>query len=218
MNSAFRPRSTSLDRLPFLRLFLVVAFIYSLFPSIPPAYAATTINVTTTTDEWNADGDCSLREAIRAANTDTAVDACPAGSGTDTINLPAGTYTLTLVGANENLNATGDLDITANVTIAGASAATTIIDGNEADRVFHVTAGGFTPIFQDLTVQNGNVAGPGGGIQARSIALTNVNIKSNTTATGGRGGGVYTDGATTITGSLFQDNLANGYGGGYYHY
>jgi CSLREA domain-containing protein len=54
---------------------------------------AAAITVNTTDDELNADGDCSLREAIVAANTDTAVDACPAGSGADTINLPAGTYT-----------------------------------------------------------------------------------------------------------------------------
>jgi len=30
---------------------------------------AATIAVTTTSDELNADGDCSLREAVRAANT-----------------------------------------------------------------------------------------------------------------------------------------------------
>ncbi len=43
---------------------------------------ATTITVTTTDDELNADGDCSLREAIQAANTDTAVDDCaPWGNG-----------------------------------------------------------------------------------------------------------------------------------------
>ena len=40
-----------------------------------------TIPVNTLTDELNSDGDCSLREAIRAANLDQAVDACPAGSG-----------------------------------------------------------------------------------------------------------------------------------------
>jgi CSLREA domain-containing protein len=39
-----------------------------------------TIGVTTTEDELNSDGDCSLREAIQAANTDSAVDACAAGS------------------------------------------------------------------------------------------------------------------------------------------
>ena len=39
-------------------------------------------------------GNCTLGEAISAANTDTAVDACAAGNGRDIIQLPAGTYTL----------------------------------------------------------------------------------------------------------------------------
>ncbi len=35
---------------------------------------ATSISVTTTADELNTDGDCSLREVIRAANRNTRVD------------------------------------------------------------------------------------------------------------------------------------------------
>ena len=33
---------------------------------------------------------CVLRDAITAANTETAVNGCPAGSGTDTINFSVG--------------------------------------------------------------------------------------------------------------------------------
>ena len=58
---------------------LVAAGAWAGLPS-PIAWAAT-ITVNTTTDELNADGDCSLREAIIAANTDAAIDACAAGSG-----------------------------------------------------------------------------------------------------------------------------------------
>ena len=76
-----------------------------------------TINVTTIADEDNGilggGSGISLREAIRYSGTG------------DTINLPAGTYTLTITGANENLGATGDLDITKNLTITGAGAAAT---------------------------------------------------------------------------------------------
>jgi hypothetical protein len=35
-------------------------------------------------------GGCTLRDAIRAADADAARGDCPAGSGTDTINLPNG--------------------------------------------------------------------------------------------------------------------------------
>jgi len=58
---------------------------------------AAAINVDTTDDEYNTDpAECSLREAIQAANTDAAFGGCDAGSGDDTISLPAGTYTFTL--------------------------------------------------------------------------------------------------------------------------
>jgi CSLREA domain-containing protein len=45
--------------------------------------AADISGVNTTADELNSDNDCSLREAIQSANTDTGVDACTAGSGDD---------------------------------------------------------------------------------------------------------------------------------------
>lgn len=69
-----------------------------------PAYAAT-INVTTVNDVIADDGACSLREAVIAANTNTASGAaggeCVAGeAGLDTISLPAGTYTLALAAAS----------------------------------------------------------------------------------------------------------------------
>lgn len=43
--------------------------------------AQATITVTTQVDEINSNGQCSLREAIRAANTNAAVDSCTAGWG-----------------------------------------------------------------------------------------------------------------------------------------
>src|SRR5262245_36609174 len=73
----------------------------------------TVYNVDTTSDIINAsDGLLSLREAVRAANATQEVS--------DTIILTAGTYTLTISGANEDVALTGDLDITDGVTIRGA--------------------------------------------------------------------------------------------------
>ncbi len=86
----------------------------------------TTITVTTTADDTTVDGNCSLREALQAANTDTAVDACPAGNGTDTIVLAAlSTYVVSH----------GALDVTSAVTIEGtlSSGVRTTIDGHQHD-------------------------------------------------------------------------------------
>src|SRR6188472_3443873 len=117
------------------------------FWPVSPAYAAT-ITVTSTADEFGTPAGCSLREAIQAANADAAFGGCPAGSGDDTITVPAGTYILTLVGANDDLNQSGDLDIRSNITINGAGSASTVIDGNATDRVVDVPLGAVFSISQ----------------------------------------------------------------------
>jgi CSLREA domain-containing protein len=179
-----------------LGLLLTAGVLGSWGSTVPPVYAAA-IAVTTTIDELNNDGDCSLREALTAANTNSARDACPAGSGLDTITVPPGTYLLTRAGAGENAAATGDLDITGPVFIIGAGAATTVIDGNDLDRVLHVV--GAAPVeLTGITLQNG---------QAPSAA---------------NGGGVYLNGGSvvTLTASVVRDNTALGpglnFGGGVY--
>ena len=68
-----------------------------------------------------AANDCSLRGAIISAN---------AVLGTDTVSIPAGVYTLTLTGRDEEAAATGDLDVTQAIVITGASASSVVIDGN----------------------------------------------------------------------------------------
>src|SRR5262245_44631465 len=55
---------------------------------------AATITVNSTADAAVNDGNCTLREAILAANSDTAVDGCAAGNGPDVVIVPAGTYGL----------------------------------------------------------------------------------------------------------------------------
>ncbi len=93
-----------------------------------------------------AGGVCTLRAAVMEAN---------AAAGSDTIVLPAGTYTLSIAGRDENGAATGDLDIVASqpLTITGAAAATTIVDGGGIDRVFH-NAGAFA--ISHVTIRNGD--------------------------------------------------------------
>ena len=101
---------------------------------VPAAASAAPIAVNTQADTVADDGTCSLREAITAANADTASGAstgeCAAGSGADTISLPAGTYTRTRAGDGENLNSTGDLDVSSELTVEGPDAATTTIDAD----------------------------------------------------------------------------------------
>jgi CSLREA domain-containing protein len=108
-------------------------------PFDPPP--GTVITVTTTFDDLEDNGNCTQREAIQAANTDIAVDGCPAGDGEDLIVLAAGVYTIGIAGYGEDENATGDFDIRSNLVINGAGAEGTILDANQMDRAFHVHQG-----------------------------------------------------------------------------
>lgn len=117
---------------------------------------AATFDVTTFVDELDGNGQCSLREAIVNANNNalTYADCLEAGQpgtvATDVINLPAGTYNLTITGVDERCDGTtpctidgttgdyvpvisfdasqGDLDITDDVTITGAGSDVTRIE------------------------------------------------------------------------------------------
>lgn len=75
--------------------------------------------------------------------------------------VPAGTYRLSRTGEDAAGNL-GDLNITSSVTVKGAGAASTIIDGNSIARIFAIN-GGPAVTLDGLTVQNGS-AESGGGV------------------------------------------------------
>ncbi len=131
------------------------------------AYAAT-ITVDSTADDYDQgpNGNCTLREAVIATNTDTPVDGCPAGNGADTIVVPAGTYPLTIcpAGAADNDPATCDLDITSDITINGAGAGVTTLDGQNSTRVLNIASGGFHVTVTNLSIEHGASA-DGGAIR-----------------------------------------------------
>ena len=143
-----------------------------------------------------AGGVCTLRAAIQEAN---------AFPGADAIGLPAGTYTLTLAGAGEDAAATGDLDISSDVTLQGAGAAATIINANWADRVLHVT-GAFQVHITSVTLTHGN--GNGSGIRSDGAALTIADSAISNNNAGDDAGGIFSSGALTVTNSTFVENNA----------
>ena len=177
-----------------------------------PARAAT-ITVDTTADDTTINGNCTVREAVIAANTNAAVDGCSAGSGADIIMVPAGTYVLTVAGLNEDAAATGDLDVTDDVQINGSGAATTTIDGNGADRVFDIdpaASGTVTAQLADLTVRGGDLVSEGGGIRNRgTLALNNCLVADNVLAgTDVFGGGIYNQATLEVHQSTIRKNTA----------
>jgi CSLREA domain-containing protein len=200
----------SARRLAFVSLLAAWVAALALIGVVASPVRGATITVNTTTDEINADGDCSLREAIHAANTNEAVDACPAGEASptaDIVSVPAGTYQLVLPGADEDENENGDLDlgqsadfgeVPDHVTINGAGAALTIIDAGDIDRVFDVQGGSAT--ISNLTAQNGTSSN-GGGVRADdgSVTITDAIIRNNLSTGDRRGGGLYVHHSVSAT-------------------
>jgi hypothetical protein len=130
-------------------------------------------------------GDCSLREAIIDANLSLGT--------ADTINLPAGSYSLTQTGAGEDNAATGDLDIRDDLTIAGTGA--TIDATGSGDRVFHVIGADGLPVvsMSGVTI-TGGLEDTGGGLRndGGHVALTSTTVINNhASGSSGNGGGLY---------------------------
>ncbi|MCA9070285.1 MAG: hypothetical protein KDA84_15230, partial [Planctomycetaceae bacterium] len=145
----------------------------------------TVFDITNTSDDAVDTTVDTLREAVIAANDEGT------NAGADTINLGAGTFTLSLMGASEDAATTGDLDITSEITIQGAGAGQTIIDATGlGDRVLHVLASGNLTL-DGVTITGGTATG---------------------TSPDHRGGGIYgvTGGsAVTITNSVITGNFAD---------
>ena len=173
-------------------------FLGVMIPQNPAVATFTTFKVNTTADAVDvnpgngtcatAAGNCTLRAAVQEANA-------IAGGDWQTINLPAGTYTLTIPGSGDAES--GDLDILDNLKIHGAGSQSTIIDGNGASRVLEIGrhSAGLQPTayVDNLTISNGGEA-----------------------STFGFGGGVLVQEGANLTmyQAVVHDNKANMYGAG----
>ena len=176
-----------------------------------PARAAT-FDVTKPDDGADArcDADCSLRDAVIAANQ---------SPGPNTITLHAQTYLLSVATIVDPLDPEadtperGDLDVTDDVTIAGAGAGQSIIDGGRIDRVLDVAPGASARL-SGLAERNGRV-GPtrsGAGIRnGGTLELSGVAVSGNESR--GNGGAILNTGALTMADSVVADNLAVATGG-----
>jgi uncharacterized repeat protein (TIGR01451 family)/CSLREA domain-containing protein len=136
----------------------------------------------------DVNGNCTLRAAVMQS------DSVPFFNE---IELGAGTYALTLAGADEDLSLSGDLDIEDDVLIRGRGAEETIIDGAGLDRIIGrplILELSMPPRanlirLQDLTLQGG-VADLGGAILGwKPLELERVALRDNYASL--RGGAVH---------------------------
>ena len=209
----------------FYKLLTAMVIIAMALVALPasPAYAAS-ITVNTTTDEVANNANCSLREAIVAANTNASFNGCTyTGTGPDDIiTVTSGqTYTLSIVGSNEFQ---GDLDVgiaggtAGNLTIQASGATNAIIDANDINRVFEVLPDGDPDLtLINLTITNGN-SPDGAGVHFAgngTFTLTDSVVSSNIgTGSADCGAGVWNHSEATlvIQDSLFEGNTCTGTG------
>ncbi|NNE12188.1 MAG: CSLREA domain-containing protein, partial [Ilumatobacter sp.] len=186
---------------------------------------AVSITVTTTFDTAGDDGQCSLREAITAANTNSPSGAapgeCPAGSSTATDTITLAQNTTYDVAPTTNLP-----DISDDLVIDGNGST---IDSRKTLRVLSI-APGVTAEIDDLTLTHRYSATSvtGRGLINRGITtLRNVTIVDNSEV--GFGGGIFngddvtgTAADLTIIDSTIENNAnipdGNRVGGGIHNH
>jgi predicted outer membrane repeat protein len=152
-----------------------------------------------------APGECTLADAIRAANSNAAVNGCRAGSpGVDIIQLPAGTVSFTSAVDTADSIPVALPRVASEIIIRGAGADTTTLArdaGGAALWLFRVNGGG------DLRLEHLTLDGQGGPGAVRiddggQLALDGVVATRHTTAVRGSGASTVID----VTGSTFTAN------------
>ena len=158
-------------------------------------------------------GVCTLRAAIMKANH------LPGGGAT--VVLPPGTSTLGIPGDDSGTDeTTGDLNITASMSIEGAGPGATIIDGNGSviqNRVFTIN-NGVNVTISGVTIRGGNMLDHAGAIQNfGTLTLSNSVVTENNVYTQGPrgtliacdgcgGGAIWNSGTLTLINSTVKDN------------
>ncbi len=178
---------------------------------LPISSFAATFTVTPASDGDCTDFNCNLQAALTVASSN---------NQNDTINIAAGTYNT----AGMTFTYIAGVAEIFDLTLDGAGAGVTILDGGSADQVLRIVTTGVTmpndsgvDIFiRDLTIRNGMgvfaADGNGGGLRfsATSADLTVQNCAFSNNTTNGDGGGLFssTAGVVTITNSTFNNNSA----------
>jgi large repetitive protein len=209
--------------------------VLGLLPTPAGAQTGTTFSVTRTDDPVPGTcdpGDCSLREAVLAANAEV---------GTPTILLSSATYELTIVGPESPM--TRDLDVTSDMVVVGTGPSSTVIDANGATtaaRIFDIsgtstlTATGLTLgggresgaaavnvnfgsafLLSDAVVTDNESPSLAGAINAQgstTLTLTDVLVSGN--QAGGVGGAIISTGTTTMTNVTITGNRTTSFAGG----
>jgi hypothetical protein len=225
---AWRATSIALGVALLLSLIAWVSLDQSALAASEPLDATALITVETADPAINDDDLCSIIEAIENANFDALThDDCEAGSGDDTIALPADA-TLIFTTAHNAVGGENALPvITSTITISGNNA-TLVRDTNVAPlfRFFNVAAEGSLTL-SNLEMRNGRAGltgtiqllyGGGAIVNQGTLRVVNSSLNFNHASFGGA---IYSEpltGSLTLENTSFNSNTADFDGGALYNY
>ena len=162
-------------------------------------------------------GGCTLRAAVEEANASSV--AC-------TINVPAGTYTLTSPDEGANFGQTGVLLLGGDTTVSGEALRTTVVNGDGKNRIFEVGNKANVTI-SGLTLREAQVKGGDGAaiLNRGNLSVSNVLFLENRAigdplvAKSGRGAALFnTNGGTASLNSVVAlKNTSDGKGGAFFN-
>ena len=183
---------------PLLLAVLIAVLVMSAL-AITPGWAAVNA-VRYVSPSGNNNGNCDVTPC---ANIQYAISRAAAG---DTISVAAGTY-------NEYIQ------IGKSLTVQGAGAGTTFVDGGNVASVFEISGSGTNVTLTGLTIQHGNPTGLvkfGGGIylEGGQMSVSSVNIINNTAASGGGGIAINSPGKVSLNNVNILNNNGGPQGGG----
>ncbi len=181
---------------------LTLLAIFANLVFVAAANAATyTVTKTADTNDGTCDADCSLREAVAAAN---------ATADNDTVEFDAGVFaapqTIILAGMQLIVSNNGTL------TINGPEASELTISGNNVTRVFLINAGA-NAVINTVKITSGSSNFGGGFVNLGDLTVNNVTVTGNTSVNGGGGFRVEPNSTTTINSSIVSNNSSVNGGG-----
>ena len=187
-------------------LFMLVALLLSALVPGGAAHASSatwTVTKLADTQDGTCDADCSLREAIEAAQNGDSIVFATGVTGV----IPLGT----------------DLYVSKSITITGPGVSALSLSGQNTNRVLYVASG--TVHISNLTVTQGHDTFFGAGIFNNGnltldhVRITNNQVVASVPGGGAYGGGIYNEVEATlaITNSEVSHNTSDYTGGGIFN-
>ena len=154
----------------------------------------------------------TLREAVLAANANTATDLAETGAGADVIRFDPAVF-----GVAHTIPLGSEIPISESLTILGPGQDKLTIDAADLSRIFSISAGDVS--IKGLVISNGSTLANGGAIDSSTLGMLSIADAKITSSAATNGGAISSTGDLLLTnvvigGTGTDINTATSAGGG----